>query len=46
MIANIAYNALAAVATLMIFGVSPVTIAGITICLWTAYMVENWSLGR
>jgi len=46
MIANIACNALVAVAVLMIFGVSPATIAGITIGLWTAYMVENWILGR
>jgi hypothetical protein len=46
MIANVAYYALAAVAALMLFGVSPGTIAGITFGLWAGYMIENWILGK
>jgi len=43
---NVALNAGVAVAALMLFGVSPETIAGITFGLWTGYMVENWVLGK
>jgi hypothetical protein len=46
MIANVAMNAAIAVAMLMLFGVSPETIAGITFGLWAGYMVENWVLGK
>jgi hypothetical protein len=43
---NVALNAGIAVAALTLFGVSPGTIAGITIGLWAGYMVENWILGK
>jgi hypothetical protein len=43
---NVALNVGIAVAVLMLFGVSPETVAGITFGLWAGYMVENWILGK